>query len=91
MAKDTAASRYRADFIARTKAAREAKDGLTQAKMAKVLGMEQGTYKQYETRSLLPHMHIETFCLMTDVPVAWLVTGEGRVSKDVAELLRLAA
>lgn len=91
MSKSAPASAFKAEFIARTKAAREAKEGLTQAKIAKILGIDQGTYKQYETRSLLPHQYMETFCFVTGVPVDWLVTGEGRVSKTVADLLGRAA
>lgn len=72
---DEARSSYRDEFVARVKAAREAR-GLTQEQVAKALGIAQGTYKQYEVRSLLPHYFIERFCIITGSGLAWLLDAE---------------
>lgn len=72
MAKDDpAASAYRAAFAARVKSAREDR-GFTQAGIAELLGVDQGTYKQYEVRSYLPHHLIPRFCLACGVSLDWL-------------------
>lgn len=67
----------KAAFIRRTKLAREARFP-TQNPMLVILGVEQGTYKQYETRTPLPHRFIPKFCAATGVSLEWLLTGEGR-------------
>lgn len=64
-------------FIGRTKLAREARYP-TQGPMLIILGVEQGTYKQYETRTPLPHRFIPKFCAATGVSMEWLLTGEGK-------------
>jgi transcriptional regulator with XRE-family HTH domain len=79
MSKD-AASDFKMGFIARTKAARIAA-GRTQEEMAKLLGVTQGHYKQYETRSPLPHRYVEVFCLATGVTLEWLFKGKGRAPR----------
>lgn len=66
----------KAAFIRRTRLAREARYE-TQKPMLTILGIEQGTYKQYETRTPLPHRFIPKFCAATGVSVEWLLTGEG--------------
>lgn len=64
-------------FVGRVKAARKARYK-TQKPMCMLLGIEQGTYKQYETRSPLPHRFIPKFCAATGVDMEWLLTGEGQ-------------
>ncbi len=71
------ASAFRAEFIARTKEARE-RTGRNQTDMATILGIKQDRYKQYETRSPLPHEFIAAFCLATNVSEHWLFTGRQR-------------
>lgn len=68
---------FAAEFMARTKQARE-QSGRTQTEMATILGIKQGLYKQYETRSPLPHRFIPAFCLATHVTEHWLFTGRQR-------------
>ncbi|MBN8955257.1 MAG: helix-turn-helix transcriptional regulator [Rhizobiales bacterium] len=70
------ASTYKSDFIARVKEAREAR-GVTQEWLAERLGIEQDKYKQYETRSFLPHQYVEMFCLACGISETWLFTGKG--------------
>lgn len=67
----------KAAFIRRTRQAREARYG-SQRPMLTILGVDQGTYKQYETRTPLPHRHIPKFCAATGVSLEWLLTGEGK-------------
>lgn len=63
-------------FIGRVRAAREARFP-TQKPMLVILGVEQGTYKQYESRTPLPLRLIPKFCAATGVEIEWLLTGEG--------------
>jgi hypothetical protein len=67
----------KAFFIGRTKAARIARFP-TQGPICLILEIDQGTYKQYETRSPLPHRFIPKFCAATGVSTDWLLTGEGK-------------
>lgn len=78
---DNPASTFNDSFIERTKAAREAA-GLTQEGIATILGIRQDTYKQYETRSPLPHRFVPAFCAATRITEKWLFTG--RQSRAVA-------
>jgi len=64
-------------FIRRVKQAREAAFD-TQRPMQTILDVDQGTYKQYETRTPLPHRFIPKFCAATNVSLEWLLTGEGK-------------
>jgi hypothetical protein len=64
-------------FIRRTRAAREARYD-TQSPMLTILELPQGTYKQYETRTPLPHRYIPKFCAACGVTMEWLLTGEGK-------------
>lgn len=64
-------------FIRRCKQAREATFD-TQKPMLTILGLDQGTYKQYEIRTPLPHRYIPKFCAATRVSMEWLLTGEGQ-------------
>jgi hypothetical protein len=66
----------KAAFIGRVRAAREARFP-TQKPMLTILGIEQGTYKQYETRTPLPYRFIPKFCAACGVSIEWLLTGEG--------------
>lgn len=66
----------RAAFIGRVRAAREARFP-TQKPMLIILGIEQDLYKQYETRTVLPHKYIPKFCAACGVTVDWLLTGQG--------------
>jgi hypothetical protein len=50
----------------------------TQKPMCVILGLEQGTYKQYEIRTPLPHRYIPKFCAAAGVTMEWLLTGEGK-------------
>lgn len=61
-------------FISRTREARTAAN-LTQDEVARVLGIEQPTYKWYETRTPLPHRYVAPFCTLTRVSSDWLFTG----------------
>jgi hypothetical protein len=65
----------RAGFIGRVKAAREAR--FRQKDICILLGIDPGTYKQYESRSMLPHRFLPKFCTACGVTVEWLLTGEG--------------
>ena len=51
----------RRGFIQRTREAR-VRSGLSQIQMAEQLGIEQGTYKNYETNRPLPHELVLPFC-----------------------------
>jgi len=64
-------------FIARVRAAREARYA-TQGPMVTILDLDQGTYKQYETRTPLPYRYVPKFCAATGVSMVWLLTGDGK-------------
>lgn len=68
-------SEYNQGFLKRTKTAREGAR-FTQEEIARILQITQDVYKQYETRSLLPHRLIGPFCAATRVSEAWLITGQ---------------
>lgn len=68
-------SDYKQDFLKRTKTAREGAR-FTQEEIARILQITQDVYKQYETRSLLPHRLIGPFCAATRVSESWLITGQ---------------
>jgi transcriptional regulator with XRE-family HTH domain len=70
-------SQYEKEFLARTKLARE-RIPYTQEQIARILGISQGRYKQYETRTLLPHEFITPFCLACQISETWLFSGRGR-------------
>jgi transcriptional regulator with XRE-family HTH domain len=83
MANAAPPSTFNADFIARTKLARE-RAGLTQEAIATILRIKQDTYKQYETRSPLPHRFIPAFCAATHIEERWLFTGRARRAASIA-------
>jgi DNA-binding XRE family transcriptional regulator len=62
---------FKSAFINRTAEARKSA-GYTQNEIATILGIDQGTYKQYETRSVLPHMYVIRFCTACRIDVEWL-------------------
>lgn len=76
MAERLTETEEKAAFILRVKKAREARFD-TQNPMCTILGIAQGTYKQYETRTPLPHRYIPKFIAATGVSYVWLLTGEG--------------
>ncbi len=59
-------------LLDRTARARRA-TGMTQEQMGVALGIGEN-YPKYENRGPLPHCLIEQFCLITRVPIAWLLT-----------------
>ena len=87
MARPSTNREYQAEFKARVRQAREGA-GYTQGELADLLGIAQDTYKQYETRSLLPHRLIRRFCLACRIDESWLISGEGPVPPTVRALDR---
>lgn len=77
MDSDAGKSVYKQRFIARTRAARAARFE-HQQELCTALNIDQGTYKQYETRSLLPHWLIPRFCAACAVDIKWLFTAKGK-------------
>lgn len=75
----------KAAFIRRVKMARESRFE-TQKPILIILELDQGTYKQYETRTPLPHRLIPKFCAATGVSMEWLLTGEGQAPVQVYEI-----
>lgn len=67
----------KAFFIGRVRAARTARYE-SQEEICRLLEIPQGTYKQYETRSYLPHRLIPKFCIACGVDMNWLLTGIGK-------------
>lgn len=67
-------NQFVSEFIDRTRRARD-EHGFTQDEIAELLGISQGTYKNYETNRLMPHNLVPAFCLATRVDIAWLYTG----------------
>ena len=67
-------TKYHDEFLRRVREAREAV-GYTQVEIADLLGIPQDHYKQYETRSMMPHELIPRFCLAARVSLDWLMTG----------------
>lgn len=65
---------YRATFYKRVKTARELYTDDYKA-MARALGIAEGTYYRYETRTMLPHHLIPLFCQITGVTADWLFKG----------------
>lgn len=85
MADSETEAEFKQGFMNRTREARIAR-ALKQWEIADALGMPQDKYKQYETRSLLPHHLIGRFCIICRIDPEWLVTGRGKmVPKEPAE------
>lgn len=79
MDEEQTARRFLADFLGRTRAAREMRYR-SGREMAEAMGWgsdRQPTYSKYESRSPLPHYLIPQFCRICGVRVEWLMTGEG--------------
>jgi hypothetical protein len=79
--RDTTPADFKAAFLARIKASREAMlkdDGKpwSQTDMAERLGMTQDKYKQYETRSMMPTYLVVEFCRITDQHPWYILTGQ---------------
>lgn len=87
MVKEPSKSLFKQEFMSRVTWAREAA-GHTQATIAERLKMPQDKYKQYETRSFLPHDLIPQFCLLCRVNEAWLYTGYGLAPSAEREKFR---
>ena len=68
---------YKQRFILRVTKSRTA-SGMKQWQIAEAMGIPQDKYKQYETRSLMPHHLIGRFCIICRVDPEWLVTGRGK-------------
>lgn len=64
-------------FLARTCAARKLVASQDEFAGSLQDGMKQDHYKQYETRSPLPHALIDRFLKLTGVSYEWLFTGRG--------------
>jgi len=77
MADSETETQYKQAFIARVAAARQAL-GWKQWQMAEALDIPQDKYKQYESRSLMPHHMIPRFCLIAHVDMEWMLTGRGQ-------------
>jgi len=92
MAKDPSGTAFKTAFLIRTRVAREARP-YTQDQIAGILGIAQDTYKQYETRSFLPHHLVAKFCVACGINATWLFTGAGRAPVMAAkpEKERIAA
>lgn len=82
MADRMSESEEKAAFIGRVRAARESRYH-TQKPMLTILGLDQGTYKQYERRTPLPWRFIPKFCAACGISIEWLLTGEGDGPKVV--------
>lgn len=66
---------YREAFIRRLRVIREAAD-YTQEEFAAKLGISQGRYKQYETRSLPPLHLVPEICRITGHDPWFVLTGQ---------------
>lgn len=84
MAKRASESEENEAFIARVRAAREAKFS-TQKPVYQFLGITQGQYKHYETGRPLQRRYVPKFCIITEVSMEWLLTGEGEGPALTAE------
>lgn len=65
---------YRNAFVERIRASRLISDK-SPLEMAQLLDVPKDTYHRYETRTLLPHHLIQTFCEITGQDLYWLITG----------------
>jgi len=72
----------RSAFINRTKAAREARFP-KQMDICRLLQIDQGTWKQYESRTPLPHRLIPRFIAACQVSYEWLLTGDGKGPEEI--------
>lgn len=77
---------YRNAFVQRVRAARTLAEK-TPLEMAQLLDVPKDTYHRYETRTLLPHHLLETFCKLTGQDLTWLITGKHRRSEPAGDSL----
>ena|SRR5712675_1581654 len=77
VAKPYTPTAYRNAFVQRVRAARNLAEK-TPLEMAQLLDLPKDTYHRYETRTLLPHHLLETFCKLTGQDLTWLITGRHR-------------
>lgn len=83
------ASKYAEDFRSRlTQARKDA--GFTQETFAAALGLSRDTYAKYETRSLLPQELIAAAAGLTDIPLAYLLSGSAGNSGEALDTARAA-
>jgi hypothetical protein len=75
---------YRNAFVQRVRAARTLAEK-NPLEMAQLLGVPKDTYHRYETRTLLPHHLLETFCKLTGQDLTWLITGRHQRSNPSAD------
>lgn len=81
-------AKFKRGFLERTRMIRDSAD-YTQVSMATALGVDRETYKQYETRTPLPHDLIPRFLELTGHDPWFLLTGrpqreapKGKASKN---------
>lgn len=89
MAESDEEALFKQEFRARTVQARVAL-GWKQWQVADALGIPQDKYKQYETRSLLPHYLIGRFCLVCRIDPVWLMTGRGEKPRQPLKAVEVA-
>lgn len=77
MAESETEAEYKQRFIERVARSRISR-GMKQWQIAEAMGIPQDKYKQYESRSLLPHHMIGRFCIICRVEPDWLITGRGQ-------------
>jgi transcriptional regulator with XRE-family HTH domain len=71
------AEHYYRQYIERTRQLRK-RAGYTAAELARRLGIEGATYRQYEYRSPLPQHLIARFARLVQCDIAHLITGDRR-------------
>lgn len=81
---------FRDDFVKRTQTARERKNR-TQEEVAVMLGIDQGTYKNYETLRPMPHHLVVPFCLAMDIEMDWLFGRPAKRAKKTPSRLSEAS
>lgn len=84
MNEDLAETEWRHAFRRRVREAREKKN--TVENVAKVLGIDPGTYRKYEApkngetisarATIMPVRYLPTFCRICNVSLEWLIEGE---------------
>lgn len=85
MAKDVRKDTYLNEFLERVREARK-RHYRSQTLIADRMGLDQDKYKQYESRSFLPHYMIPLFCDLCHITADWLFTGQGeRAMRSIPE------
>lgn len=75
---------YEQQVIDRTRFAREC-SGLTQAAVAKALGVPADRYRKWESQSPMPNRYIPRFAIVVRAERDWVLWGEGQPPKTLAE------